>query len=46
MLFGRKPFGEGKSQEKVLAEGTILNASSVRLLQPLHYVYLYIKLLE
>ena len=29
MLFGKKPFGEGKSQEKVLTEGTILNAYQV-----------------
>jgi serine/threonine protein kinase len=29
MLFGRRPFGEGKSQERVLSEGLILNASEV-----------------
>jgi hypothetical protein len=29
MLYGKKPFGEGKSQEKVLSEGTILNAYQV-----------------
>ena len=29
MLFGRRPFGEGKSQEKVLSEGIILNATQV-----------------
>lgn len=29
MLFGRKPFGEGKTQEKVLSEGIILNANQV-----------------
>jgi hypothetical protein len=32
MLFGRKPFGEGKTQDKVLAEGTILQAYQVILL--------------
>lgn len=29
MLYGRRPFGEGKSQEKVLSEGIILNANRV-----------------
>jgi tousled-like kinase len=29
MLFGRRPFGEGKSQERVLSEGIILNATQV-----------------
>lgn len=29
MLYGKRPFGEGKSQEKVLSEGIILNASRV-----------------
>ena len=29
MLYGRRPFGEGKTQEKVLSEGIMLNASSV-----------------
>ena len=29
MLFGKRPFGEGKSQEVVLREGVILNAHQV-----------------
>jgi tousled-like kinase len=29
MLYGKKPYGEGKSQEKVLTEGIILNAHGV-----------------
>lgn len=29
MLYGKRPFGEGKSQEKVLSEGIILNANRV-----------------
>ena len=29
VLFGRRPFGEGMSQERVLNEGLILNASQV-----------------
>lgn len=29
MIYGKKPFGEGKSQEKVLTEGIILNAHGV-----------------
>ena len=29
MIYGRRPFGEGKSQEKVLSEGIILNANRV-----------------
>jgi hypothetical protein len=29
MLFGKRPFGEGKSQERVLSEGIILNAKQV-----------------
>ncbi len=29
MLYGRRPFGEGKSQERVLSEGLVLNASQV-----------------
>ena len=29
MLFGKRPFGEGKSQERVLSEGIMLNANQV-----------------
>ena len=29
MLFGRRPFGEGKSQDKLLTENTMLNAQEV-----------------
>ena len=29
MLYGKRPFGEGKTQEKVLSEGIILNANRV-----------------
>lgn len=29
MLFGKRPFGEGKSQERVLSEGIMLNATRV-----------------
>lgn len=29
MLYGRRPYGEGKSQERVLSEGLILNATQV-----------------
>lgn len=29
MLFGKRPFGEGKTQERVLSEGVILNANHV-----------------
>lgn len=29
MLYGRRPFGEGKSQEVILREGTILSANKV-----------------
>lgn len=29
MLYGRRPFGEGKSQERVLSEGIMLNATRV-----------------
>ena len=29
MLYGKRPFGEGKSQENVLREGVILNATQV-----------------
>jgi tousled-like kinase len=29
MLFGRRPFGEGKSQDKILADNTMLNADEV-----------------
>lgn len=29
MLYGRRPFGEGKTQERVLSEGIILNATQV-----------------
>lgn len=29
MLYGKRPFGEGKSQERVLSEGIITNATSV-----------------
>lgn len=34
MLFGRKPFGEGRSQERILSDGTMLNASSTSLVFP------------
>eukprot|EP00529_Nitzschia_sp_RCC80_P000556 CAMPEP_0113521692 /NCGR_PEP_ID=MMETSP0014_2-20120614/44779_1 /TAXON_ID=2857 /ORGANISM="Nitzschia sp." /LENGTH=868 /DNA_ID=CAMNT_0000419675 /DNA_START=1 /DNA_END=2607 /DNA_ORIENTATION=- /assembly_acc=CAM_ASM_000159 len=29
MLYGRRPFGEGKSQDKILADNTMLNADEV-----------------
>lgn len=29
MLYGKRPFGEGKSQERVLSEGIMLNATQV-----------------
>ena len=29
MMYGRKPFGEGKSQERVLSEGIMLKATQV-----------------
>mmetsp|Transcript_22523 Transcript_22523/g.32905 ORF Transcript_22523/g.32905 Transcript_22523/m.32905 type:complete len:726 (+) Transcript_22523:104-2281(+) len=29
MLYGRRPFGEGKTQERVLSEGIMLNATQV-----------------
>lgn len=29
MLFGKRPFGEGKSQERVLSEGIMLHATQV-----------------
>lgn len=29
MLYGKRPFGEGKSQERVLSEGIMLNARQV-----------------
>jgi tousled-like kinase len=29
MLFGKRPFGEGKSQERILSEGIMLNATQV-----------------
>ena len=32
MLYGRKPFGHGKSQNKVMNEGIILNARKVEFL--------------
>lgn len=30
MLFGKRPFGDGQSQEKVLSNGVMLNAREVR----------------
>ena len=41
MLFGRRPFGEGKSQERVLSEGIILNATQVSLSHTQHLYYSY-----
>ena len=43
MLFGKRPFGEGKSQERVLSEGIILNATQVlqlqlQVLQLIHHI--------
>ena len=29
MIYGKKPFGEGKCQERILAEGIMLNANQV-----------------
>ena len=29
MLFGKRPFGDGQSQDRILADGTMLNAHSV-----------------
>jgi tousled-like kinase len=31
MLFGKKPFGEGRSQERILSEGIIRNVSQVEI---------------
>lgn len=28
MIFGRRPFGEGKSQDRILSEGIILNGAA------------------
>ena len=35
MLYGRRPFGEGKSQEVILKEGTILTARQVEFPTPI-----------
>lgn len=35
MLYGRRPFGEGKSQEVILKEGTILSARQVEFPTPI-----------
>ena len=48
MLFGKRPFGEGKSQERVLSEGIILNATQViqlNLFIDLAFTSLYILIL-